>query len=247
MKKYILVNSNSNQNKDCKIFYIIYTILILVVVYILYKIYSFTFFSENFDTSTTISNLTPEQLMTELQSKNEQLNSMKNKLENKLEEQSKAIYLNQNFDKVDESSFNDEINFLTLEFNNTDLSQIDLSTFNVIDTSAKFNNIINEAHAFKNLYNPGDIVNTKSSFNISPDDICYRSNGKQIKSDSNFVKNYPDCMVCKVDDATNIYDSNSWKNTKTNINQVCLFNTNADANSGIPNMQQCRKLCNVKN
>lgn len=153
--------------------------------------------------------------------------------------------MSQNFLKVDESSFNDELNFLLFDFANTKLPEINMDNKKLINTQSEFNEITAEAKTMKNFYKPGDIVNSNSTFDITKNDICYRSNGKPINPDANFVKNYPNCMVCSVENPNTLENSNAWIHTKTNIKEVCLFNPNAESNSGIANQEQCQKFCNI--
>ena len=53
-------------------------------------------------------------------------------------------------------------------------------------------------------------------------------------------------MVCSVHDK-NFYNTQEWKNTKTNIDKVCLFNDNNKNYPGVPNLEQCKKFCKVDN
>jgi hypothetical protein len=66
-----------------------------------------------------------------------------------------------------------------------------------------------------------------------------------MKLTKEFKEKYPQCMVCNIVSDKDLTDSDTWKNTKTNINEVCLFNPNSKKNSGIPNLNQCKKMCNV--
>jgi len=242
-KKYQIVNSNSNE--DCTIFYLLYIVLIFIVIFIIYKIiYNFSY-QEDFAVVSTENKLSPEQIMQELQQKNNQLSSIKNTLQEKLQEQSKAIYISSNFNKVDSSSFNDELSFLLLDFANTKLPTIDTTNKKIIENQTQLNVVLNEAKNMKNFYNPGDIVTESSNFNITRDDICYRSEGKAINPTPTFMEQYPNCMVCSTEPEQSLYHSNTWFDTKTNINQVCLFNPTAESNSGIANLSQCQKFCSI--
>ena len=244
-KKYQIVNSNQNENST--FFYLLYIVLILVIIFLIYKISLYLTPSANIDNFTTTQMLTPGQQMESLQQENVQLVYIKNTLENILSEQSRGIYLSTNYNKIDESSFNDEVNFINTDFDNINLPSIDLSNSNVISTQAELNNVLSEVSLMKNYYNSGDIVTANSTFNISKNDICYRSNGKPINPDPSFVKNYPNCMVCSTESPETLSNSNAWQHTRTNINKVCLFNPTSEANSGIPNMQQCKQFCNIPN
>ena len=244
-KKYIIQNSyqNTDNINDCFVFYLLYIILFFVVVFTIYKVtLNFKNNYENFDQNNKLS---PEEVVNELKSKNNELLDIKNKLEKTLEHQSRATYITNNFEKIDETSFQNELNAINNDFYNTNFSSIDISKFDVINNINDYNNVVSEIHHFKNFYKPGDIVTSNSTFNINKNDICYRSNGKPINADPNFISNYPDCMVCSVENEQNLYNSNTWKDTKTNISKVCLFNKNTVPNSGIPNEEQCKQFCNI--
>ena len=53
-------------------------------------------------------------------------------------------------------------------------------------------------------------------------------------------------MVCSVEDNKNLTDTLGWKNTKTNIAKVCLYDPNATSKTGTPNLAQCKTFCNIK-
>lgn len=210
---------------------------------------------ENFQTLPQISvpveqnnlkNIPNSEILAELMSKNQELNNIKNTIQDKLEKQSKAIYISQNYDKVDSSSFDDEIIFLLDDFSYTQFPEIDFDNKKIIETEAELNSILSETKNMKNFYQPGDIVNSNSTFGISKNDICYRHNGQPIKPTPEFIQKYPDCMVCSVESEQDVYDTNTWKNTRTNINKVCLYNPTAESNTGIPNLSDCQKFCGVK-
>jgi hypothetical protein len=266
-KKYEILNLNPNV--DCTIFYVLYIVLFFVIIFVIYKIiYNFSNhekFSnllkmtnnfnnkfENFDTvssssqnQTKTNNIVPNQIMTELIEKNKELTNIKNVIQEKLEKQSQAIYLSQNYDKVDSSSFNDEMMFLMDKFSNTNFPSVDLTNKTVIKTQPELDSILSEAKLMKNFYNPGDIVNSNSTFSIDKNNICYRSNGQLVKPTVEFLQKYPECMVCSVESEQNLYNTNSWKTTKTNINKVCLYNPDAETNSGIPNLSDCQNFCGI--
>lgn len=243
-KKYQIVNSDSNEN--CTIFYLLYIVLIFVIIFIIYKIIFKTYSNEGFTTiESPQKNLSPEQIMQELQEKNNELLNIKNSLQTKLEQQSKGIYMNQNFNKVDSSSFNNELKFLLMDFTETKLPQIDMSKKKIIRTPTQLSAVLSEASQMKNFYKPGEIVSENSTFGITKDNICYRHDGKPIKPTPSFMEQYPNCMVCTTDNSPNFKNSNAWLNTKTNIDKVCLYNPKAEANSGIPNLEQCQKFCNI--
>jgi hypothetical protein len=122
----------------------------------------------------------------------------------------------------------------------------------IINNQTELNTVLSEASKMKNFYKPGDIVNTSSTFGITKDDICYRQNNKPIKPTPDFMKKYPNCMVCTIEneneneDNKNLTDTLGWKNTKTNISKVCLYNPNATSKTGTPNLEQCKTFCNIR-
>ena len=120
-KKYIILNSDNQNNST--IFYLFYIVIIFATLSLFVNLFSYGR-QENFADSTTKDN---NKILTELETKNKELTLIKTTLENKLKEQSRATYLSSNFNKVDESSFTDEMDFLDIYFENTDLPQIDLN------------------------------------------------------------------------------------------------------------------------
>lgn len=244
-KKYRIVNLNYDDN--CVIFNILYIVLIFVIIFIVYKIIYNFYYRENFENISTKKKLTSDQILQELKQKNNELTEIKNTLQNKLKEQSIAVYISDNYDKVDSSSFDDELSYLLLNFANTKLPSINMEAKTVIQSQSQLNSILSEARNMKNFYNPGDIVTKDSTFGINKHDICYRSNGKPIKTESVFMEKYPDCMVCSVENPENLYNSGAWNTTRTNINQVCLYNTNSEDNFGVPNLEQCQNFCGLNN
>jgi len=242
--KYEILNSKSNY--DSIIFYLLYIVLIFVVVFIIFKIiYKFNNY-ENFKNTTDNQNKLSPETMQELIEKNNELTNIKNSIQDKLEKQSKAIYISQNYDKIDSSSFDNEVDFILGKFNSTTFPQMNLDGKKIINTESDLSSVLNEVKLMKNFYKPGDIVLTNSTFDIDKNKICYRQDGKLIKPTVDFLQKYPECMVCTVESEQNLYESNPWKTTKTNINKVCLYNPTAETNSGIPNLNDCKKFCNVK-
>lgn len=199
-------------------------------------------------------NINNEQTLTEQQTleteynqlliKNKELNLSKEKLKDEIKQQARNHYISSNFDKIDKESVQD-LDILNKHFDPEGYPQINLKNYRVATNKTQMENIINEAQSFKNIYNPGDIVTDNSSFNITRDNICYRSNGKPMKVTKDFKEKYPQCMVCNTISQDELKDSDSWRNTKTNIKEVCLFNPNTTNNSGIPNLDQCKKMCNI--
>lgn len=193
-----------------------------------------------------LKKMSSNEILTELIDKNKELTNIKNTIQNKLEQQSKAIYISQNYDKVDSSSFNDELMFLLFSFQNTKFPEINLDKKKIIETQSELESVLSEAKNMKNFYKPGDIVSANSTFAIDKNNICYRNDGNPIKPTAEFLQRYPECMVCSVESEQDIYNTNSWKTTKTNINKVCLFNPDAESNSGLPNLNDCQNFCGIK-
>jgi hypothetical protein len=274
-KKYQILNSNFDTNStECTIFYLLYIVLFFVIIFIIYKIIFCFEKKEGFKNGTVIpidkTNLktvemgldlnaeipgtnmimpnknTTQQIMEDLKQKNNELNTIKDTLENKLIEQSQAIYMSQNYNKVDTSSFNDQLAYLLVEFADTKFPEFDMEDKKIVNTQSELDTVLSEAKGMKNFYSPGDIVNTSSTFGITKDDICYRHNNKPIKPTPEFIKKYPNCMVCAIEDDKNLINTQGWKNTKTNISKVCLYDPKATPETGIPNLAQCKTFCNIK-
>lgn len=190
--------------------------------------------------------LNDNETLENLTEKNMELKNMRDTLQNKLLEQSQAIYLSQNFDKVDPSSFNDQLSFLLVDFADTRFPEINMDNKKIINNQNELNNVLSEAANMKNFYKPGDIVNQNSTFDITKNDICYRQNDRSIKPTPEFIKKFPNCMVCDIeDDNVDLKNTSGWRNTRTNISKVCLYNPDAKPNSGIPNLKQCQTFCKI--
>jgi len=270
-KKYQIVNSNIDTNSnECTIFYILYIVLFFVIVFIIYKIiFCFGNSKESFANvpSTTITTpketipipipaasnklttnsvKSPSDVMKELSDKNKELTIIKDTLENKLIEQSQAIYLSQNFNKVDASSFDEQLAYLLVEFADTKLPELDMGDKKIVNTLTELDTVLAESKDMKNFYSPGDIVDSNSTFGIGKNEICYRHNNKPIKPTSEFMAKYPNCMVCAIEDDKNLTNTQGWKNTKTNISKVCLYDPKATPKTGTPNLSQCKTFCNIK-
>lgn len=198
--------------------------------------------------SSTNSNpqvLTLEQQLQEAQSQNNALKVSKETLEESMKKQARALFLSNNFYRIDDSSFNNEISFINNDFVDIRLPASDFDGKTLIKTQQEWNDLLAKANGYKNLYKVGDIVIKPSEYNISKDTICYKDYETHLSNDPNFKKKYPECMVCSVNPDTDYKNTKSWKNTKTNIHKVCLFNPNAPANSTILNYDGCRKLCST--
>lgn len=254
-KKYQIINSNidSNTSNECTIFYLLYIVLFFVILFIIYKIiFCFSNPKEGFENTLTSKTETKssQQIIDDLKYKNDELSNMKNTLQDKLLEQSQAIYLSQNFNKVDPSSYNEQLSYLLIDFADTKLPELNMDKKKIINTQTELDTILAEAANMKNFYKPGDIVNTNSTFEIGKNEICYRQNNKPIKPTPEFIAKYPECMVCAVEDEiddVDLVNTSGWANTKTNISKVCLYDPKAKPNSGIPNLEQCKTFCNIGN
>ena len=264
-KKYQIIDSNivsninSNGSDECMIFYLLYIVLFFVIVFIIYKIiFCFNLKKEGFENAPTqidknlannknnINKNEHIEIMEKLKEKNAELTNMKNTLQNKLLEQSQAIYINQNFNKVEPSSFNEQLSYLLLDFADTKFPELDIDGKKIINTQTEYNNILTEAKEMKNFYKPGDVVSENSTFGINKNHICYRQNNQPIKQTPDFIAKYPNCMVCAIEENNeNLKNTPGWIHTKTNISKVCLYNPNAEPNSGIPNIEQCKTFCNI--
>jgi hypothetical protein len=246
-KKYNIVNF---KNSDSFIDYLFYIIIILfLIIYLIYITYIYEI-DNNIDTilikSNNIENFNnniqqkDQKIPTieKLKKENEDLLSINNNIEKKLTEQSRALFLSKNYNKIKESSFNNEINFIDADFNSTGLPEIDISEYNVIKTSEDLTKLINSASEFKNIYKVGEVVENPSSYNISKNDICYHHFKDKLSNDPAFEQKYPKCAACKL-------NNKDWTTTetKTNIEKICLFNPDASEQSGILNLEGCRKIC----
>lgn len=175
---------------------------------------------------------------------NEELNLSKSKLEDDIKNQARAYYISSNFDKIDSESFKG-MDFIAKRFDSDGYPQVNLKNFKVIKNQEQLDDVVNEVKTFKNYYKAGDIVTDNASFNIDKNNICYRADGKPMKLTKAFLKKYPQCMVCSTVNKKDLADSDSWEDTKTNIESVCLFNPDSKKDSGIPNLEGCKKMCNI--
>lgn len=275
MPNFRIVNYNNMFNTDTKIncflsglFYLILLFVVLYLITSIYHKFKLAYLSnpnENFESFLNVKShqelnqelnqqLNQEQnqqlQMENLIKKNNELNNIKDKLKNVLDEQNKAIFLSQNYDKINSSSFDGKMDFFLTDFSNTNFPLVDIKDKKIIKTESELNNLLTKVSKMKNFYKPGEIVDAYSDFNIGPSDICYRD----LKNKNVLMEQLPNCMVCSVksmsnqpENVNNLINSKSWKNTKTNIDKVCLFNPNAENNSGVANLEQCQKFCNISN
>jgi hypothetical protein len=191
--------------------------------------------------------LTIDQQLQEIKTENDILKMSKQTLEENIKKQSHALFLANNFYKIDNSSFNNQYSFINDDFKDIKLPENDFKNKVIIKTQKQWNDLLTQTNKFKNIYKSGDVVVQPSDYNISKDDICYKDYKTHISNDKDFKNKYPECMVCSVTNPDSDYkNTKSWKNTKTNIQKVCLFNPNASPNSTSLNYDGCKKLCNIK-
>jgi cell division protein FtsB len=259
-KKYTIISSNYSSNLEnsydsnsdhCIVKTIINIVIFIAIFYLIYKLIFINDNCENFETmqNPSIASLSAAQLastktiINNLSSQNAKLTDINDELTQQISDYEKNKYKIINYNKINEESFDKQVDIIYNYFDNYDLPKTDLSSFNLINNQAELTNLINIASNFKNIYKPGDIVNQKSTFNIGKNEICYRNKDKLLDVDNKFMNTYPNCMVCSID---NNKDSMGWMNTQTNIDKVCLFNSNPEPNSGIPNFDNCKTMCNIK-
>lgn len=205
---------------------------------------------DNMSVSTSVDTLNPQNLTVDQQlqlfkTQNNTLKMSKDALEDSIRKQARALFLANNFYKIDDSSFNNEVNFINDDFADIRLPESDFNNKTLISTQQDWNNLLTKASGYKNLYKPGDVVIKSSDYNISKDTICYKDYETHLSNDPSFKTKYPECMVCAVNPDADYKNTKSWKNTKTNIHKVCLFNPNAPNNSTILNYTGCKNLCNI--
>lgn len=189
--------------------------------------------------------LTMEQQLQEFKSTNNALKMSKQTLEESMKKQARALYLANNFYRIDNSSLNNEVSFINDDFVDIRLPETDFNGKTLVSTQQEWSDLLAKANEYKNLYKPGDVVIKPAEYNISKDTICYKDYETHLSNDPNFKKKYPECMVCSVNPDTDYKNTKSWKNTKTNIHKVCLFNPNAPNNSTLLNYNGCKNLCTL--
>jgi hypothetical protein len=196
-------------------------------------------------TGETRQPLTIEQQLQEIKTQNNALKMSKETLEESMKKQARALFLAKNFYRIDDSSFNNEVTFINDNFVDVRLPQSEFNGKRIVSTQQEWNDLLTKASGYKNLYKPGDVVIKPADYNISKDTVCYKDYETHLSNDPNFKKKYPECMVCSVNPDSDYKNTKSWKNTKTNIHKVCLFNPNAPDNSTILNYNGCKNLCSL--
>ncbi len=249
MNKNIIIESDDDKNTNYFSTNILYLVLFCAIIFLIYKFIYVGKISEFFESSllpksSSFNNINQE-LVDQLKQSKEEISNLKEKILKKIEEHDKAAFISKNFDKINPDSFDQELEYIDLYFKNNNLPRTDLSRYKIIKNQGDLDNLIATASSFKNIYQPGDIVTTGSTFDIDKNKICYQHKGALLKDDPTFTTNYPDCMVCSINPPETYDKTNSWYNTKTNIKEVCLFNSNSKPNSGIPNLDDCKKFCNI--
>ena len=241
------LNSSSSSEKitqinNCDIIYFIYFIILIAIIYLIYKfIYSnnyiyntsninehFNYNDNNSNNILSTNNLTKSNVCNEITGMLGQelkFNNIKEKINNRIKEHDNAVYISTWFDKINPKSLDIDKSF------DNNYPKMDLANKKIITNQIELNQLINQTNTFKNIYQPGDIVNSSSSFNIDKNKICDLENNKQ----------YSNCMVCAVN------KPDDWVNskTKTNIKNVCLFSNKPGL--GINSIDDCKKLCNITN
>jgi hypothetical protein len=228
------INSKNTINK--KSYKILYTVVFITIIYLIYK---FIYVNKNYNEPFDVLNINNEIIQELEQTKNE-YEITKEKILNRIKEYDQAAYISNNFIKINPDSITN--NSLNLQLNDL-YPEIDLSKYIVINDQNEFNKLAQIASNFKNIYKPGEIVNLSSDFNIDKNKICYKESNLNL--DPNFMKKYPECMVCSVDSSSDYKNMSNWNKTKTNIKEICLFNPNSEPNSGIPNLNDCKNFCKI--
>lgn len=226
------INSKNTINKKSN--KILYIVIFITILYLIYK-FIYAKNNEGFD----VLNINNE-VIQELKQNQKEYELTKEKILNIIKEHDQAAFISNNFIKINSDSITNKS--LNLQLNDL-YPEIDLSKYIVINDQTEFNKLAQIASNFKNIYKPGEIVNLPSDFNIDKNKICYKESNLNL--DPNFMKKYPECMVCSVDTTSDYKNMPNWNKTKTNIKEICLFNTDSQSNSGIPNLNDCKKFCKI--
>ncbi len=244
-KKYKIINSNLENDNICdlsSLSILIYIILFSIIFYLIYKL---IFQKENFENVNNSQNNNNQTIIDELKQKNKELSELKSTIENKAKEFDRAEFLTKNFDKLNEDSSEKLSNEIFNSFTKNNIPEIDIDKYRIILDQNDLGIVISNISKYKNFYKPGEIVTSPSSEIIDKNIICYQDKGKLIKTDPDFLKKYPECMVCAINDNPNVTETVGWKNTKTNIKEVCLFNPNPNPDFPVASLEECKKLCKI--
>jgi len=237
-KKYKIINSNNDDFcEQSNLTILIYIILFSILFYLIYKL---IFQRDNFENMGNIQNNSNLATINEPEQKNQLLTNMF-----KYKDLEQDNFINSNFEKIDLQSFEKIEDNILNSFTKNNLQEIDLDKYRVILNYSDLTTVLENLSNYKNFYKPGDIVTSPASPIIDKNIICYQDKGKLIKTNPDFIKKYPECMVCSINNDPDVTQSVGWKNTNTNIKEVCLFNPNPDSNSQVATLQDCQKFCNI--
>ncbi len=232
--KYYIINSN--ESKFC----IDYLFYIIIFIFLIFFIFNFDK-QENFEKDKDANIFNKDELYKQCMLNNEFISKKNKELEQKINEQNRMYYLKNNYDKID--NINNEL--FNKYFKNTSFPKANLDNKTIISSEKDIIKIKDDLFKFKNIYKVGDMVVQPSAKNISADDICYKDYDMS-KNDINELKNkYTNCMVCSINSPENYKNTTSWKKTKTNIKDICLYNVDATDNSPIANLSRCKEICKV--
>jgi hypothetical protein len=235
--KYYIVNSS--ESKFC-IDYLFYIIILIFVIYLVFNLIN-NDKKENFEEVNANISLNKEELYKQCTLDNDFIIKKNKELEKKIKQQKRSFYIKNNYNKID--NYNNDSFYKYFE--NITLPKININNKKLINSESDLQKIKNAMINFKNIYKVGDIVNKSSSENISADDICYKDYDMNIKSNQDLKNKYTNCMVCSINSSEDYKNDNSWKKTKTNIKDICLYNVNSEDNSLIPNYNKCKQLCKI--
>ncbi len=219
-------NSDIKQKNECGFVYsFLYIIIIFCVILLIYK---FIFNYEYFEINNDLSSNSPSYGVLL-----DKINTFKQNTE-----------ISQKFNKIDENSMNDIINKFKNELIccSNDIPSIDNSKGIFISDINELSELIDKTSSFKNIYKPGEIVDSNSSFTIDKNKICFKSENKLSNLNPEIKNMFTGCIACSVQ-SEDYSNTPGWNNTKTNIKQVCLYGDNPDPLLGVPNLEQCKKLC----
>ena len=234
--KYYIVNSN--EPKFC-IDYLFYIIILIFVIYLIFNLNN-NYEKENFDEVNANTTLIKDELYKKCILNNDFVLKKNKELENKIKEQDRTNFIKDNYNKMN-NEFNNDLFYKYFE--DTVLPQIDLKKKILINSKEELNKVKSKMLNYKNIYKVGDIVNQSSSEDISPDNICYKDYDMNMQNNQDLKKTYTNCMVCSINPPETYLNDISWKKTKTNIKDICLYNINSEDNSLIPNYNKCKELC----
>ena len=240
IKKYSIVNDLKKNNS---IDYFFYIVILFLITYLTICIINTNCFSR-FDTfiaeeAEGEQRLTVEQELVKATTLNKELLVGKEMLEKSINEEKRIAYLNNNFLKISDDAMTTKINNIEKSISNIKLPESTFENDTLINTQNELNTLIKTSSKYKHFYKPGDIVINPSSATIDKNKICNSKNINNVQSENS------SCMVCSVDKNNDYKNSVGWKNTKTNIDKVCIFNPNSSTDPLNVDYTECRKLCNL--